>query len=92
VQRGPQAVAWERGVRDQPIVLVADLVAGRVNDGHPVGLGEGEGAVTGGDEPVPRPAGEEIVAARVVEDGFGQPNTPVSADNIKARTARAKRK
>src|SRR5262245_27935922 len=50
--------------------MVADLVAGGVDDGELIGLDQGEVVIAGGDEPVPLGGGEEIVAAGVVGGGI----------------------
>src|SRR6266568_640394 len=66
LERGAQAVTRKRRVGDQPVAPVANLVADRGDDSHPVGLDEGEVAVAGRDEPLPRQTAEEVLAARVV--------------------------
>src|SRR2546430_16940111 len=68
-QGGPQAFLRKRGMADETIVLVANLVAASENDGHLRGLDPGVGGVVGRGRQVPLPVREETVAARVVGGG-----------------------
>src|SRR5204863_642550 len=66
LEGGPQLVPRELGVLDEAIVLVADLVPGRVDDCDLVGLEQGVLAGAQRDEPIPLRVGEETLSTRVV--------------------------
>src|SRR5215467_479464 len=73
LHRGPQGVAGWRLVGNEPIVLIADFVAGLKDHGDALGLDDGVLAVAGDDEPVPLGAREQTGPARIVGRGIRAP-------------------
>src|SRR5258705_2898258 len=66
LQRRLNDIAGERWLGDESIAPVANLVAGGEDDGHSVGLDQGEVLIARRDEPVPLRVREEAVPARGV--------------------------
>src|SRR6266481_3671673 len=66
-----EGVAREGRVHIEAIRPVANFVAGRQNEGHPLRVDQGEVTIAGGDEPLPLRIGEEVGAACVVGGRVG---------------------